>query len=132
VTVADSLFAFGVEINSADSAQLLVEANIIEALEARAIDCPNAMVRHEEALFPPHEYIFLGTKIRNYYIAAFPYRLGVWFEGGKFVPMRHIDLVRCAPIRVISEKSIFRADNLAFEKGRKGRVVFREAYSHNS
>lgn len=49
------LLALGVEVDPADAAVTLVEANVIEALEAGARNRLDAVVRNQEVLFPAHE-----------------------------------------------------------------------------
>lgn len=45
------------EVNSTDCPLHLVEANIVESLEAGARNGPHPVVWHEEMLFPPHENV---------------------------------------------------------------------------
>ena len=49
------LLTFGVEIDATDTAVALVEANVVETLEARTRNRLNAMVGHQEVFFPAHE-----------------------------------------------------------------------------
>lgn len=119
--------AFGMEINTTDGPGFLVEANVVETLEAGPIYGPHSMVRYKETLLPAHENIFFRSKIGNGDITTLSYRLGVGPEGSEFVPVGHVNLVGCAPVWVIRQKPIFRADDLAFEKGCERGVVFRQA-----
>lgn len=116
------------EINTTDGPGFLVEANVVETLEAGPIYGPHSMVRYKETFLPAHENIFFRSKIGNGDITTLSYRLGVGPEGSEFVPVGHVNLVGCAPVWVIRQKPIFRADDLAFEKGCERGVVFRQAY----
>ena len=52
------LLTFGVEVDPTDTAIALVEANVIEALEARTRNRLHAVVGHKEVLFPAHKDMF--------------------------------------------------------------------------
>lgn len=84
------------EINSTHCPFLLVEADVVESLEASTVDRPDSVIWHEEMLFPPHEDIVLRRKVRNGY-RAFARLLRVWSEGGKLVPMTKVDLFGRTP-----------------------------------
>lgn len=47
----------GMEVDTADSAIALVEADVVEALEAGACYRFDSMVWHQEILLPPHEQV---------------------------------------------------------------------------
>ena len=53
--VAHLLLALGMEIYTLDGARDLVEANIVEALEACAADGSDSVVWHQEVFLPAHE-----------------------------------------------------------------------------
>lgn len=53
--IGNILFAPAVEIDAGNLPANLVEANVVKALEARSIDGPDSMVRHEKVFLPAHE-----------------------------------------------------------------------------
>ena len=58
LTVIDTchlLFAFCVKIYSFDASRNLVEANVVETLETRAINRLHAVVRDKKIFFPTHK-----------------------------------------------------------------------------
>lgn len=122
------LLAFCVEIYSTYSPGFLVEADVVEAFKASAVDCPHAVIRHEKTLLPAHEDVLFRTEVRNDNITTLPHGLGVRSKGRKLVPVGHINLVGCTPVRVVCQKPVFRADNFAFEKGCESGIIFSQAW----
>jgi hypothetical protein len=51
------LLTLRMEVDPTDAAIALVEADVIEALEARTRNCLDAVVGHQEVFFPAHEYM---------------------------------------------------------------------------
>ena len=51
------LFTLGVEVDAVHHTLDLVEADVVEALEAGAVDRPHAMVGDKEVLLPAHKYV---------------------------------------------------------------------------
>ena len=125
-TFQDSLFAPSVEVDAADAALALVEADVVEALEAGPVDGEDAVVRDKEQLLPAHENSFLGLGVLDVYGAALSL-LRVWPEGGEFVPVVQVDPVGRAPAVVLGEEPVLRSDDLTLEIRCEIWVVFREA-----
>ena len=74
----------------------LVEADVVEALEARTVDGPNAMVRDQKVLLPAHKYVFAVVNV-NRDEAALSRLLLKRPKGGKLSPVRKVDLIGYAP-----------------------------------
>lgn len=64
----------------------LVEADVVEALEAGTVDRPHAMVGNKEVLLPPHEYVFFLQVLLNCEVALLGL-LCVRPERGKLGPV---------------------------------------------
>lgn len=45
------------KVYAADATRTLIEAYIVEALEAGSSDCFDSMIGYEEVFFPPHEEV---------------------------------------------------------------------------
>lgn len=45
------------EIYAADSTLALIEAYVVKALKARAVNSAYTMVRYQEVFLPPHKYV---------------------------------------------------------------------------
>jgi hypothetical protein len=114
------------EIDSANFPAHLVEANIVETLEARSIDGPYSVVRHEEVFLPSHKYVLSLRHVFDQDLAALTSLLREWPKGGEFGPVGKINLVRRSPWWVLSNESVFWSDDLAFKVRRKGWVVIRQ------
>lgn len=122
------LLALRMEVDSTHSPCHLIKTYIVEPFETRAHNFPNAMIWHQEVLFPPHEDVLplcaiLVVEIR------FLRLLRQRPPRRELSPMLHICLVCGAPRLVFGLKRIFRADNLAFKVRSQGRMVFGKAYS---
>lgn len=46
------------EIDSINGTCDLIEANVVESLEACTINLPDAVIRHQKLLLPSHEHVF--------------------------------------------------------------------------
>lgn len=92
----DSLFTLAVEVDPADSPFLLVEAYVVEPLEASAVDGPDPMIWHKEVLFPPHEDVVFRIEVRNA-DGTFARLSGIRPECCELVPVADVDLFGCPP-----------------------------------
>ncbi len=72
---------------------------------------------------PPHKDI-LSLSHSGDVKVALPSLLLKWPESGEFSPVLQIDFVGRTPVLVLSEKRVFRANDLAFKIGGEGWVVF--------
>lgn len=81
------LLAALVEIDAADLAAHLVEADVIEPLEAGADDGPDAVVGNEEVLLPAHEYVLALGDVLDEHLAALAGLLGEGTERGELGPV---------------------------------------------
>ena len=112
------------EVDSADFPGDLAEADVVEALEAGTGNGADRMIRDEEVFLPSHEKILALGEVLVCEIGA----LGLFCERppcGEATPVLHVDLLVRAPFRPVGLESVFRADDLAFEIRREGRVVIR-------
>lgn len=115
------------EIDPADAPHNLVEADIVEPLEARPHDLPHPMIRHQERLLPAHEDILALHEVLVVEIRL----LGCVLKrapGGEARPVLHVCLVGRAPASVTGLEGVSAADDFAFEVGGQGGVVFRQAW----
>jgi len=113
------------EIYTADLAAHLVETNVVEALEAGALDGADAVVGDEEVLLPAHEYVLALGDVLDEHLAALARLLGEGAEGGELGPVRQVVLVAGAPRWVLRLEAVLCPDDLAFEVRRQGRVFLR-------
>ena len=104
----------------------LVEADVVESLEARAHDLAHTVVRYKKRLLPTHKNILpLG--------AVFVVEVGLLglfskrTPGGEPAPMLHVCLVCSSPGGMTSLEGVLGTNNLAFEIGSQRRVVFSQA-----
>lgn len=121
------LLTLRMEVDAVDIARDLVEADVVEALEAGARDLAHAVVGHEEGFLPAHEDVLALGGILEVEVGL----LGLFGEGppgGEAGPVLHVGLVGGAPGGVARLEGIFGADDFAFEEGGQGRVVGGEAY----
>jgi hypothetical protein len=115
-TGAHLLFALGVEVYPAHLPFHLIEADVVEAFEACASYGPNAMVGHQEMLLPPHKNVLSLRNVVDGH-RALSCLLLERPKGIELGPVAEIHLVVGAPVLVLGEKAIFRADDLALEVG---------------
>lgn len=111
------------EVNAADGAGHLVEADVIEALEAGAGDGPDAVVGHEEILLPAHEDVLALGKVLVVEVGLLRL-LGQRPPGGELRPVLHVGFLGRAPGFVLGLEGVLGADDFAFEVGRESGVVF--------
>jgi hypothetical protein len=124
--MVNSLFTLAVEVDSTDSPFLLVEAYVVEPLEASAIDGSDPMIWHKEVLFPPHKDVIFRGEIWNGN-GAFARLPCIRPECCELVPMADVNLLVCSPCWVVCYKTVAGANYLALKVGGEGGVVFREA-----
>lgn len=111
---AYSLLTPAVEIDAADAPLLLVEADVVEAFEAGAIDSPHSMVGHQEVLLPAHEDVLLVVQVLNVH-GSLPGVLSVRAECREFVPVIEIDLFVRTPAVVLREEIVLGPDDLTLK-----------------
>ena len=115
------------EVDATDRASDLVEADVVEALEASARYSAYTMVWHQEVLLPAHEDILALSKVLDVH-DILP-RLCILRQRsprGEAAPVLHVHLVCRAPFRMLGLEAIFRADDLAFEVGGERGMVVRQ------
>ena len=115
------------EIDSIDCTQYLIEANIVESLEARTVDLAHSMIWHQEFLFPAHEHILAVCAVFIMEVRFF----GLLRKRPPCVearPVLHILFIAGAPVLVTGLEGIFWTDDLAFEESSQGSVFGCKAY----
>jgi hypothetical protein len=100
-----ALLALSMEVNPTNAPTALVEADIIEALEARASDGAHAVVRDEEVLLPAHEDVLALRQVRDVQV-AFARGLAEGPEGLELGPVLQVYFVRRAPVLVLRQKGV--------------------------
>ena len=125
--LANLLFALGVEVDATDFPLHLVEADIVEPLEAGTCYSTHAMIRHQKVFFPSHENILPLGNIPNHNMALTRLLLE-GPEGIKFAPMAQVDLAVSAPALILSKETVFRPDNLSLKVCSEGWVVFGQSW----
>jgi len=129
--MSHALFALGVEVDTVDAALDLVEADVVEALEAGAVDGAHAVIGHEEVLLPAHEEVFLlGPGARQGIWARSV--LGQGLVGREAGPMLAVDLFGGPPLGMLGDEGVVAADDFALKVRRQARVVFGQAYGRIS
>ena len=70
--IGNSLFALGMEVDAFYFTLLLVEADVVETLEAGAVDRLHPVIGHQEMLLPAHENVFALRHVAhgNAYVAG--------------------------------------------------------------
>ncbi len=122
-----SLFALAVKVDAADLPAHLVKTDVVEPLEAGAVNRPDSVVRHEEVLLPPHKYVLSLVDVLDRGLAALARLLHVGAEGGKLGPVGDVNLLAGAPALVLRDEAVFRADDLALEVRRQGGMIVGQA-----
>lgn len=92
----NSLFTARVVVNTTHGPLHLIEADIVEPLEAGADDGTHAMVRDQKVLLPAHEEMFALRKVAICEIGFFGL-LGQRSPGLEARPMLHVGLFVGAP-----------------------------------
>ena len=129
--LGDSLFAFGVKVDSADVARHLVKADVVEAFEASPRDGSHTVVGHQEVFFPAHEDVLPLGKVLVGEVWL-PRQCGEGSPGVEAVPMLHVDLVIRAPIGMLRLEGVLVADDLALKVRRESRMIIRQTCAHDS
>lgn len=80
------------EIYPINTSLYLVEADVIETLETRTVDCAHSVVRNKEVLLPTHENILLLSQVGDMEVALLSLFL-VGSERAELGPMLQIDFV---------------------------------------
>jgi hypothetical protein len=115
------------EVNPANRPLNLVEADVIEALETGPTDRSHPVIWNQEVFLPPHEYV-LSLRHSGDVKVALPGLLLKWPESGEFGPVLQIYFISRAPVLMLSEKCVFRANDLSFEVCSEGWVVFGQPF----
>jgi len=105
------------EVDPTDRPRLLVEADVIEALEARSGDSLDPVIRHQKVLLPPHEQVFALLVVLQCEVG----RLGGLCErspGGKARPVLQVDFFAAAPGGMGGFEEVFWADDFALKESR--------------
>ena len=121
------LLTLRMEINSTDTPINLIKTNVIEALEAGACDCLDAVVWHEEIFFPAHEDVLALLVV----FQCEGWRFGGFCQrapGREARPVLQVDFFRGAPGGVSGFEEVFGADYFAFEECGQGWMVVCEAW----
>lgn len=113
------------EVDTVDLALDLVEAYIVETLEAGPMDGSDAMVRDEEVLFPSHPYILLLSNVR-YRNGAFSSLLLIRSPWRELGPMTQIYFRSCTPVLMLRKEVILRTDYFALEVCGESRMILGE------
>lgn len=124
------LLALGVKVDAADATRTLIEADVVEALEASACYGLDSVIWHQEVLFPTHEEMFTLCNILKSEIGRFG-GLGEGPPGREAGPVQKVDLLVASPVRMLGFEEVFGSDDLAFKKGRKGWVVIGQAFEED-
>lgn len=119
----DVPLAFCMEINTADRSFNLIEADVVESLEAGSRDGPNTMIRNEEVLFPSHEHVLALGKVSICKISSLGL-FGKRLPGRKSGPVVDIYFLVGAPLLVSGLKCVLGADDFPFKKGGQSGVIF--------
>lgn len=115
----DSLFTLGVKVDAADISIDLVEADVVEALEAGTGDCAHTVVGNEKVLLPAHKQGVARGIVAE--VEVWPSRLaGERLPGRESIPMMHVDLFARSPLGMTCMECIFGANDFTFKIGREG------------
>jgi hypothetical protein len=116
-----------VKVNAADLAAFLIEADVVKALEAGAVDGPHTVVRDEKMFLPPHEDNIALRQVLDLHLTTLTRHFLVWTKGLKLAPMRKVYLVSRPPRRVLCNEAVLGANDLALEVRRQRWVIVGEA-----
>ena len=121
------LFALSMEVDAFNAASDLVEADVIEALEACAAYGPDAVVGHEEILFPAHKKMLF---LHPVFARQFGTRqvLGQRLVGREARPVLAIDLFVGAPFGMLGNEGVLASDDLSLEVGRQAWMILGQAW----
>ena len=119
--------ALGMEVNAADAAGALVEANVVETFKARSGDRFDSVIWNEKVLLPTHEKMLSRLKVFQRKIGRLCC-FGQWSPRGKSCPVLHVYLFGAAPGWMCGLKNIFWSDDFAFEKSGQSGMIVSEPY----
>jgi hypothetical protein len=126
-----SLLALAVVVNPINLAPNSVETNVVESLEARAVDHCYGVIGDQEEFLPAHKYVLLLCKVLDVRLPL-PYLFLKRAERSELIPMGEVDLVGRPPGRILCDETIFRADHLALKVRRQRRVVLGKSWKRNT
>lgn len=110
------------KIDAADFTLDLVEADVVEALEAGTCYRPDCVIRDQEVLLPPHKDGFPLSGITNC-DGSLPGLLLERAEGGELGPVAQVNLAVRTPVFMLGVEAVFGTNNLAFKVCRESGVV---------
>ena len=116
------LFALGVKVDAANFTLDLVEADVVEALEAGTCYGADSMIGDQEVFLPPHKDGFPLSGITNH-DGTLSSLLLEWAEGGELGPVAQVNLAVCTPVFMLGVKAVFGPNDLAFKVCRESWVV---------
>ena len=122
VVTGHLLFALCMEIYTTNCSFDLVEAYIVKPLKACPSYGPYPVIRDQEMLLPPHEYVFPLYHTRNG--KTLFCLLLERSESREFCPVLKIYLIRRSPILVLGEKGVLWANYFSFKICCKSWMVF--------
>jgi len=102
------------KVNAADGAGDLVEADVVETLEAGTGNGPDAVIGHEEILLPAHEDVLALREVLVVEVGLLRL-LGQRPPRGELCPVLHVGFLGRAPGFVLGLEGVLRADDFAFE-----------------
>ena len=105
----------------------LVKADVIKALEARAVNGSHSMVGHQEVLLPSHKDVLALSRVLDVDLPPLKRLLDEGPEGGKVLPMTNINLVGRTPGRMLCNEAILWANYLSLKIGCQGRMIISQA-----
>lgn len=116
------LFALRVKVDAADFTLNLVEANVVEALEAGACYGADSVIGDQEVFLPPHKDGFPLSGITNR-DGSLPSLLLEWAEGGELGPVAQVNLAVCTPVFMLGVEVVFGSNDFALKVCRESGVV---------
>lgn len=119
-------FALRVEIDPVNCAMFLIEADVIESFETGTVECAYSVIGDQEFLLPPHEYIVTLRPAGNLDIHL-PRVLLVGAEGRELGPVLVVYNLCGAPVLMLREEGVFRANELSLKVGCEGRMIWGQA-----
>lgn len=115
------------EVDPADTPRNLIEADVVEALKTRAVDCANAVIRHQKVFFPSHKQVLLIGPILGDEIgprAVF----GDGFVRRESAPVLPVHFLVGPPFRMLRDERVFTADDFAFKVSGETGVVLSQSF----
>ena len=109
------LLAFCVEVYPSYRSFHLIKANVVEAFKTRPRNRSYTMIRDEEVLFPPHEYVLTLGIVPQCEILPFAL-LHMRSPRRKPGPMLHIRFFCRTPCFISGYEGMLRSDNFPLKK----------------